>query len=378
MTRNRLLWTASLAAAMLGGTAAQAQEWKIGMIAPTTGPVATVGARQLATMQWWEREVNAAKGIKGRPVKVIHCNDEANPEKAVTCARDLLGQSVVLLVNSSITGPIRATMPLVKNGPVMLTPSPNILPEPSTFVFQTSPSDADLVQALGEYVKANGISKLGMVAATDASGEVGVANAKAIFPKLGLQHNLARIDLRATDATTQLARVAGPDVPLIYSTYTGGGAATVVKSYANLGLSQPLVVSYGNISDPFIALIRNDMPKRLLGTALKGIVPELLADAAERDRATHFAKSYEQWRGGEKIDMLNLAALGLADTVDAILRNVADPASAEAVKKYLHATPVKSFQTIRFAPDRHVGMDASDVAIVEYKGNRWVKADPVK
>jgi branched-chain amino acid transport system substrate-binding protein len=356
---------------------ASGQDWKIGLIAPTTGPLATVGARQLSTFQWWESEVNA-KGIKGKKVQVIHCNDEASPEKAVTCARQLLGQGIVLLVNSSVTGPIRATMPLVKSGPVMLTPSPNILPEASSFVFQTSPSDADLVLALAEYAKANGVSKIGMIAATDASGEVGAASAAAVFPKQGLPYNLARIDPRATDASIQLARVAGPDVPLLYSTYTGGNAITVIKSYSNLGLPQPIVVSFGNISDPFIALMKNDMPKRLLGTALKAVAPELLTDTAERERTAYFSKSYAQFRGGERADMLNLVALGLVDTAESVLRNVQDPTNAESVKKYLESTPIKSFQTIRFSSQNHVGLGAGEIAILELKGDRWVKADPVK
>ncbi|MDB5874193.1 MAG: ABC-type branched-chain amino acid transport system, substrate-binding protein [Ramlibacter sp.] len=381
-TTFKILAGAACAAGALASGAVRAQaaapEWKIGVIAPTTGPIATIGTRQLASLQWWEREVNAANGIKGRKVALKHCNDEANPEKAVTCARDLLAQGVVLILNASVTGPIRAVIPLVKNGPVMLTPSPNIVPEASSYVFQTSPSDADLVLAVAEYARANGVNRIGMVAATDASGEVGVASAATVFPKQGIQYNLARIDLRATDATTQLARVSGADVPLLYSTYTGGGAVTVVKGYANLGLTQPLVVSYANISDPFIALIKNDLPKRLLGTALKGVAPELLTDAGERERATYFTKSYEQWRGGERADMLNLLALGMADAAEAILRNVPDPANADAVKKYLESTPVKSFQTIRFSAQSHVGMNAGDVAIVEYRGNRWTKADPVR
>jgi len=378
MSRLRKLSLAfAVSGTVLATAAAEAQEWKIGVIAPTTGVMASVGTRQLATLQWWEKEVNAANGIKGKRVVLITCNDEANPEKAATCARNLISQGVVLLLNASVTGPIRATMPLVKNGPVMLTPSPNIGPEASSFVFQTSPLDSDLVSALAGYAKANAVRRIGMVAATDASGEVGVASAAAVFPKQGIQYNLARIDLRATDATTQLSRVAGPDVTLIYSTYSGGGAVTVVKGYANLGLTQPIVVSYANISDPFLALIKNDLPQRLLGTALKAVDPETLTDPAERSRVAYFNKSYEQWRG-ERADMLNLLALGMADSAAAILNDVPDPSNAESVKKYLEATPVKSFQTIRFSPRSHVGMDANDIAIVEWRGTHWTKADPVK
>ena len=349
----------------------------IGHIAPTSGPVATVGLRQLSTSQWWEREVNAKGGIKGRPIKVHHCNDEGSPEKAVTCARDLLSRGVVLLINSSVTGPIRAVMPLIKNGPVMLTPSPNILPDPGSYVFQTSPSDVDLTRVIADFMKRNDVNGLGMVAATDASGEVGVESAKAVFPGAGIKYNLARIDLRANDASIQLASVAKNDVKVIYSTYTGAGAATVVKSYANLGLTQPLIVSYGNISDAFVALIKNDLPQRLLGTGVRGMVPELLPAGPGRDHVMYFAKSYQDWKG-ERIDQINLNALTLVDTAEQVLRNVSNPADAAAVKAYLEKTPIASFQMIRFTPQNHVGLSLGDIAMLELKGGRWVEAGPLR
>src|SRR5882757_4337305 len=116
----------------LGSPAFAADPWDIGMIAPTTGPLSTVGTRQLAAVQWWAQDINAKGGIRGRQINLIHCNDEASPEKSVTCTRDLLGRNIVLLLNASVTGPILAAMPLLVNGPVMVTPSPNVVPPPTT------------------------------------------------------------------------------------------------------------------------------------------------------------------------------------------------------------------------------------------------------
>jgi branched-chain amino acid transport system substrate-binding protein len=349
----------------------------IGMIAPTTGPLTTVGLRQLNAVQWWERMVNANGGINGRPVKVVHCNDEGSPDKSVACARDLIGRGSLLLLNASVTGPIRAAMPLVKNGPVMVTPSPNIVPGPDTYVFQTSPTDLDLTQAVADWLRAGKATDLAMVAATDASGEVGVASAKEVFPAAGIKYTLARIDLRANDATIQLANVAGPQVRAVYSSYSGGGAAAVVKSFANLGLEQPLIVSYANLSDAFINVIKNDMPKRLLGTGIKAVSPELLDDAGRRARVESFIASYGK-EMNDGVDQLTLLGLTLADTAEAVLRNVGNPGDAAAVRTYLETHPVASVMEIRWSKDRHVGLTHDDVAMLEYKGGRWVKADPVQ
>jgi branched-chain amino acid transport system substrate-binding protein len=371
---------ATISALSIIGTNAFAQSqppYDIGVIAPTTGPLTVIGLRQLYTFQWWERETNAKGGIKGREVRLLHCNDEGSPEKAVTCARDLLGKKVLLLINATVTGPVRATMPLVKDGPVMLVASPNIAPTADTNIFQTSPTDVALTQAIADFLKKNNSNQLGIVAATDASGEVVVDSAKAVFPGAGINYNLARIDLRATDASIQLASVAKPDVKLIYSAYSGGGAATLVKSYSNLGLTQALLVGYANISDVFVAMIKNDLPSRLLGIGLRGNSPDLVPAGAGRDRLLHFATSFREWKN-EQIDQLNIAALPIADTVDQVLRNVPDPANATMVKAYLETTPIQSYETIRFSPQSHVGLSAESVAVLELKGDRWVAAGPLK
>jgi len=183
-------------------------------------------------------------------------------------------------------------MPLLQHGPVMVTPSPNVVPPAKSYVFQTSPSDLELTGAIAAYAKANGVSHLAMIAATDASGEVGVASAAAVFPKEGISYKLARIDLRSSDASVQLASVADDRAPFIYSNYSGGGAATIVKSYSNFGLEQPLLVSYANISDSFLRLIKNDMPKRLLAVGLKAAAPDLVVDRGARAHIDTFASSY--------------------------------------------------------------------------------------
>jgi branched-chain amino acid transport system substrate-binding protein len=366
-----------LAALTLAGPAAAADSWEIGIIAPTTGALSTVGARQLSAVEWWAHDVNAKGGIRGRQIRLIHCNDEASPEKSVTCTRDLIGRGVVLLLNASITGPILAAMPLLQNGPVMVTPSPNVMPSANLYVFQTSPSDLELTKAIAAYARQNAVDRIAMVAATDASGEVGVKSAAIVFPQAGITYQLARIDLRASDASIQLAGVISDGAPLIYSSYSGGGAATVVKSYSNFGLENALIVSYANISDSFIRLIKDDMPKRLLGVGLKAAAPDMVSDPVERAHIDHFAKAYLAWKE-EPIDHLSILGLTMADFAAAVLEHVDNPGNPADVKKYAEENPIPGVATQHFSATSHVGMSAADVAVLEYSKGRWQKAGPLK
>jgi branched-chain amino acid transport system substrate-binding protein len=362
----------------LGGAAAQTDKpWIIGEVAPLTGPAATVGTRLNKAAKMWVDEVNAKGGINGRRIDHRVCNDENRPEKAVACTRDFIDQGAVIIFGNSLTASLRAMLPLVRSGPILLIPSPNVVPDAGTYAFQVSPTDEDITVAIAKYAKASNIKKIGMLAATDTSGEVGVTSANKIFPAEKIEFKLARIDLRATDASTQLASVASDDVGLVYSSYSGGGAITVVKGFQNLGLKQPLIVSYANISDSFVQLVKDVKPSRLLGAAAASIVPEILKDPGERARSKAFMEDYTK-KYSEPADMINVMGRAETDVADAVLRRTPNPTDFPAVKKWLETNVVESVHNQKFSPTTHVGVDASSVVIVELKNNTWVPADPAK
>jgi branched-chain amino acid transport system substrate-binding protein len=379
--RKYLIGAAALAVGALTATGAAAQGdnvWLVGQISPMTGPAASIGAHQVKIIKWWVDEANKAGGIKGRNIELVVCNDENNPEKAVACARDMLAKKPVMMMLATLTASVRAAMSLLSNGPVAIVASPNIVPAPDSFVFQTSPTPDDLNNAIADALLANGHRKFGMIAATDASGEVNVESANRVFPKRGIETVLQRIDLRATDATAQLARMAGGDIPLIYSTYSGRGGATVVKSYYNLGLDKPMLVNFANTSMAFLAEIKDVMPKRLLGITFRAAVPELVQEPADRARASAFQAAYEKAFPGEHVDELAVLMQFQGDVLAQVLQNVADPTDPKAVRQYLETTPIRSVQTLRWSAQNHVALGASDTVLVEQKRGVWAAADPLK
>lgn len=356
------------------GAATAADPIAIGVISPLSGPFATVGTRQTAAIQWWADDVNAKGGINGRKVELAVCDDRGNPEVAVTCARNHMQNGVSLLLDTSVAGTIKAIMPLLNNGPVMIVASPIINPPATSYVFQTSPTDLEITRGLLLYMQANHQDRLAMIASTDATGEVGVADAQAVFPPAGVKLELTRIDLNSNDASIQLANVLKDNPPLLYSAYSGGGAAAVVKSFTNLGMTMPLVISNANLTESFMALIRNDMPPRLLGLGLNSMVPETVKDPDEKARIEYFEKSYQAARK-EPVDLLSMLGLMLADTADAVVRNVANPKDAAATKSFLESAKIKSIAPIHFTPTSHIGLSADSVTVLEYKQGHWTKAE---
>ena len=353
------------------------QPWLIGIVEPLSGPLATEGSRRDKVNKMWAEQINAQGGIAGRKVELVICNDEGRPEKSVACARDMLDKRVTMIFSNSPTASSRAIQPLVTQGPPLIIPSPNVMPTPDSYGFQISTTTETNNTAIARFLSENGIRKLGMVVATDATGEAEVNAARKVYQAHNIELKIARIDLRATDASTQLATVAGPDVPVVYVSYSGGGAATVVKSFKNLGLRQPMIVSYGNVSNAFVQLINDVLPPRLLAVGVLGLAPELLKDPNQQKKIKDFIEAYNK-RYGEPIDQLSLNARAELDVAEAILRNVSNPYDFPAVKTFLETTPINGTRFKGFSPANHIGPGPADIMIVELKNGRWTKADPVR
>ena len=68
----------------------------------------------------------------------------------------------------------------------------------------------------------------------------------------------------------------------------------------------------------------------------------------------------------------------LADTAEAVLRNVEDTNDAAAVKKFLEFDADPEHRGDQVHGRHHIGAGASTVSVVEYKNGHWTKADPIK
>src|SRR5262250_262057 len=109
---NRL--AVALAAGMLVASAAQAAEpITIGFGMGLTGGLAAAGKSALLAMQIWQDDVNTKGGLLGRPVKLIHYDDQSNPATVPGLYTKLLDvDKVDLIVSGYGTNLIAPLMPI--------------------------------------------------------------------------------------------------------------------------------------------------------------------------------------------------------------------------------------------------------------------------
>ncbi|HDR00099.1 MAG TPA: hypothetical protein ENN51_07450 [candidate division WOR-3 bacterium] len=102
-----------------------AESTKVGVILPLTGPVSTFGesARDGALLAF--EEVNAAGGVRGRPVEVLLIDDRNDPAATVEAAARLAGPEGVIAILGSVS--TACSEPLAawceKSGVPMIAPS---------------------------------------------------------------------------------------------------------------------------------------------------------------------------------------------------------------------------------------------------------------
>jgi ABC-type branched-subunit amino acid transport system substrate-binding protein len=95
----------TIAAALLPCGAASAQDaYVIGVSAAMTGPVAPNYAPVVEAMKAYLEHVNGRGGVNGKPVRVVVLDDQAQPSRAATNAKQLLAQDkVAMLLNVSLS-----------------------------------------------------------------------------------------------------------------------------------------------------------------------------------------------------------------------------------------------------------------------------------
>ena len=105
---------ALLMLAPLVANAADAPPIKIGFGMALTGPLAGGGKSALVALQMWAEDVNAGGGIFGRPVQLIHYDDQSNPSTVPSIYTKLLDiDKVDLVISGYATNQIAAAMPVI-------------------------------------------------------------------------------------------------------------------------------------------------------------------------------------------------------------------------------------------------------------------------
>lgn len=383
MLKNRILMLL-LAVAILAigqfafGTAKTAQPYIIGAIFTTSGDQAPLGVPERETVNLLAKQINAAGGIKGHPVKVLSYDDTGKPEQAVQACQDLLAmKNVVAIIGPTLTGPSLAIANMCQNAKMPLiscAASVKIVLPVKSYVLKTAQTDSLAVAKLIDYMKAKKVKSVGFINDSNAFG----ASGREQWDRLSAAAGIKTVDRESfntadTDMTAQLTKIRAAKPQAVVCWGTSPGPSVVAKNMRNLRMKQLLFMSHGVANMGFI---------QDAGKAADGVVfpagKLLVADSISKSdpqRATllKYSAGFKKAYGKSANTFGGFAWDALMLTVDAV--KAVGPNHAKIrdhVEKTRHFVGISG--VFNMSPTDHNGLTKDAFVLVTIKNGKWVLA----
>lgn len=295
-----------------GGSSGE-KEYVIGSITSLSGPLTPATEPWKQAQDIWEMENTEINGV---PVRVVTCDDESTPQGASVCARKLLDQdNADIIVGPNIGVTFSGAEPILARAPLSINVSPYAKPSEGAPIVSVAASAQSYTQAALEFAADQGWTNIGVLATTDATGQIGVDEQGAIAEELGLNLDTQRVDLTDTSATTQMSRLASGDPDAIVIWMTGRPAGVALQAIRELELSEtPLIMLQSNLSAGFLGSVAELLYEQVYVCAYSSLDVPGIEDADQRVRMESFVQKYEEEFGQapDGVGRLSLDAFHLA------------------------------------------------------------------
>lgn len=269
-TRRLLIATAALAC--LSGHA-QAQNIRIGFQVPLTGPAASDGKTALQGAQLAVEQINAAGGIKGRPLELVALDDQTQPAQAVPIANKFIGDGIKAVISGSYSGPTRAAAGVFQEAKIPYISAYAIHPDivrAGNYVFRTSfmgeVQGRAAAKLIADILKKKRVT---MVNVNNDFGQALSAGMKDAAPKMGLQlvseYNFGMGD-RQFGSIVASVKKDDPEVVYVSGYFFNGGP--LVAQLRAAGVTAPIVGTEGFDTVNFVQIAKEAAEGVIITTSL--------------------------------------------------------------------------------------------------------------
>ena len=242
---------AIVALALLVGAGVQAAEpIKVGAILAVTGPASFLGGPESRTLKMLAEEVNAKGGINGHKVELIIMDSGANPEKAVSFAKQLIEEKKVLaILGPSTSGETMKIKGIAEEGKAILLScaAAEVIVNPvAKWVFKTPQKDSDAIQVIFNQMKKMKISRIGVLSGNTGFGKAGKGQIEKLAPGNGITILASEVyDKASTDLTAEVTKLKAANVEAIVNWSIVPAQSIVIKNVRQIGFIGPIFQSHG-------------------------------------------------------------------------------------------------------------------------------------
>jgi branched-chain amino acid transport system substrate-binding protein len=268
----------------------------INVIVSLTGPAAFSGASDKEAIGVYEGLLNKSGGIRGRQVHFQVWDDQSSPQVALQLANGIIDKHAQVILGPAVTGTCAAIEPVVRNsGPVEYCLSPGLQPQKGTFAFSSSRSlDATLL-AEARFMNDKGYDRLGVLTATDASGQAG---SHALYDALPSYHALQIVDEEKYSPTAialnaEISKIMQLKPQCIWIFATGPAFATALRALRDAGIDLPVFTSSANLNKDQLTQYAAFMPKDLYFDGFPFQVGVPMGSAGQRNAYAAFNVAFK-------------------------------------------------------------------------------------
>lgn len=350
---------------------------KIGAIVSLTGTYAGLGQPEKNVLEMEVDRINKAGGVNGRPIEIIYEDDATDEAKAVAAASKLIEQDKVVAIigatGSGQTMAVRGDVQRAAIPQVSMAGATAITTPVDSLVFATPWSNTIVVPFTLDYLKKQGITKIGLISDSGGFGTDGQKVIAAEAPKAGVTVVADEtFNLGDTDMTTQLTRIKNSDAEAVVIWTAGKEAAIIAKNVKDLGIDLPVYGSHGIARREFIEGA-GDAAEGVRFAAGKILIPEAYGTDTEAYKvATDFIDRYKAAYGEAPSTFAGHAYDALYLIVEAARRIDGDITPA-ALRDEIEKTSgfVGIGGTFTMSATDHNGMTKNDLTMYVISNGNW-------
>ena len=236
---------------------------KIGLVTALSGESARAGEALTRGLTIAIDELNAKGGALGKKFELVRRDDEAQPAKGVTAARELIFKEKVAVLFGGLDTPVSMAIVPIANQEKAIFVGPWAAGTPITknganpnYVFRVSAVDEIVDKAMLQYAeKTFSAKKPGMILVNNPWGQSNEKGLSAALAAKGIKPaGIEKFEGSDVDVVPQLTRLKAAGADSLFLVGNVGPSAQVVKSLDRMGWKVPVVSHWGPAGGRFTEL----------------------------------------------------------------------------------------------------------------------------
>ncbi len=235
-----------------GGDEGALAEVTVGVITSETGPLESYGKQYLDGFKaGLDYATDGTGEVDGTAIKVEYRDDAGDPDKAVTIAKELIGQGVNIIAGSASSGVAGVLAEQAAQNQVLFISGPaaaDALTGINEYTFRSGRQSAQDVATAGTFIDDINGKKVVVYAQDNAFGQGNVAAVDAILGAQGATVESVLVAEDVTEFTPFAQQVLAADPDLVFVAWAGATSGAMWQAMSQQGVFDvvPVVTGLGD------------------------------------------------------------------------------------------------------------------------------------